>query len=819
MSRNQKIVASVVAAVVVVTAGVAYAISSGGNSAKQGEVIIFSKVQRRTLQDTVSLNGTLARKELRNVTAATQGLVNAVYSKNGTFSRSGNAMFAINGRRAIAEQGTVPFFRSLVPGDQGDDVVQLKQILAAAGDYPGPMDNVFTQQTQFALAQWQAQHHYPNSTPASPQSATVSLEQGTGYKLGAEDSAGLIIGPPPAQAAAFSSKPGVDATLAAFPSEVASPATPPPVLTIQSVNNDVAQGMPATFVIGASVAAGSAITVNVTSSGTAGTQDVVTPPTSVVLPGGMTTTTISVQTRVNNVVEADPNIILSLAAGSGYSVGSPSSAQTTITNSNVPSLQISGGTTISPGGSATLTIAANQAPLQNTQVGLTLSGSAVQGTDYNPINPVVVLSAGSTSASVTINTLNNNVIEPNKFIVASIAPSPTSYGVGSQGSAVITINGSGALPIVTLTSPTAYLQKGQPYQVTLGLSEATSSALTIGLSYSGSAVAGTDYTTPGGSIIVPAGQTSLQVAIPTVTNNVVEPDRVLTVSVAANSKYKIGTPSSASVTITSTVVPTLTISSNTSTVSEGGAASFTIAADQAPVKDTSVSFAVQGTAEPGQNYVPVAGTALLKAGQTQVTVVLQSIQNNITFQPTDMIVGQWPTRVGQVFVKAGAPVTPGAAILSLTEPNLSVTLQASAADRSKLRVGQPCTVQISGENNTGTGTITELDSTPTVVSSGTGQSSQVYEGRIEVSNLTGADGSEVSITVVDQEENNALTVPIAAVKQNGSGVSVVRVINLAEGGRVTEVPVTTGLTEGSYIQITKGLRVGETVVVQVNQPQ
>jgi len=71
----------------------------------------------------------------------------------------------------------------------------------------------------------------------------------------------------------------------------------------------------------------------------------------------------------------------------------------------------------------------------------------------------------------------------------------------------------------------------------------------------------------------------------------------------------------------------------------------------------------------------------------------------------------------------------------------------------------------------------------------------------------------------DQEENNALTVPIAAVKQNGSGVSVVRVINLAEGGRVTEVPVTTGLTEGSYIQITKGLRVGETVVVQVNQPQ
>ena len=38
-------------------------------------------------------------------------------------------MFALNGRDAIAEKGTVPFFRSLAPGDQGDDVVQLKQIL------------------------------------------------------------------------------------------------------------------------------------------------------------------------------------------------------------------------------------------------------------------------------------------------------------------------------------------------------------------------------------------------------------------------------------------------------------------------------------------------------------------------------------------------------------------------------------------------------------------------------------------------------------------------------------------------------------------
>ncbi|HMD46082.1 MAG TPA: Calx-beta domain-containing protein [Acidimicrobiales bacterium] len=814
MSRNRKIL---IAAVVVAVAagGAAVALVGRGSSSTKGEVIVFSQVQRRTLQDTVALNGTLARKQIRNITAATQGLMSAVYAKNGTFARAGQSMFAITGRDAIAENGAVPFFRPLAPGDQGDDVLQLKQILAAAGDDPGPMDNYFSQQTQFALAQWQAQHHYPNSTPATPESVTVSLEQGTGYKLGFQASAGLVIGPP-AGAATTSVSTGGHAGLGTL-TAVVRPMIPGPTLTIQSVNDTVVQGSPATFVITASQSSSSDITVNLTPGGTATSDDVVTPPTSAVLLAGTTSTSVTVQTRVNSAVEPDATIVLSIAAGSGYTVGSPGSAQTTIKNTNVPQVQISGATTISPGGSATLTVTANTAPLQDTQVDLAVSGSAVPGTDYVPVNPVVTLAAGSTSATVTVNSIDTSVIQPDKYVVVSITPSPTSYSVGPQGSAVVTISGRGVQPTLTLTSATTYLQKGQPYQVTIGLTEAISTPLTVNLTYGGTAIQGVDYTVPGGSIVVPAGQTSTRVAVPTVTSNTVTPDRLLTVSLAPSGSYQVGSPSSAAVVITSSVVPTLTISATSSTVPQGGAASFTITADQPPVKDTSVSFAVAGTAQPGQNYVPLAGTTTLKAGQTRVTVVLQSIQNNVTFEPTDMIVGEWPTRVGQVYLKAGAPVAPGEAVLALTEPVLSVTLQASAADRSKLAVGQRCTVQISGATTSGVGVITELDATPTVVSSGTGQSSQVYEGKIEVSNLDGADGSEVSITVVDQQVNDALTVPIAAVKQNGSGVDVVRVINLADGGRVTEVPVTTGLTEGSYIQITHGLREGQLVIAQVNQ--
>jgi len=812
MTRKQKTIGIAIAVAVLAAAGISYAVASAGGSSGGKQVVVLSTVQRRTLQGTVNLTGTLARKETTKVNAATQGLMSDVSVKDGTVTKTGNVMFSLNGRDAIAESGTVPFFRALVPGDSGADVVQLKQILNAAGDYAGPTTNLYTEQTQFALAQWQAQQNYPNSSPATPESVSVSLQQGPGYQLGDQDTAGLIIGPPSTQAAALTRTPRGTAQ----PTVVLAD-DPVPTLTIASVADQVTAGQSADFVVSASTTSTSAITVNLTPGGTAGPDNVISPATTVTLPAGALQASVPVQTRATTTVQPNTTISMSLASGTGYSVGTPSSAQTTIANGAVPTLQIIGGTNVSPGGAVTLTVTANQAPLQNTQVALSFGGNASPGTDYMVPNPVVTLAAGATSATVSLTTEQTSTIKPNDYIVVSISPNPSQYTVGTSGSTVVTINGTLTQPTVTLTSATTYLQKGEPYPVSIGLSQALTQPLTINLSYGGTAQQGLDYTPPAGVLTIPAGQTALSVQIPTVTDNVVEPNRVLTVSLTPSSSYQVGSPSSASVTITSQVVPKLSIAAATGNVAQGGAAAFVITSTQAPAQDTSVNFAVEGTAQPGQNYVPLTGTALLKAGQTSVTVTIPSLQRNITLEPTDMIVGSWPTRVGTVYVKAGQPVTVGTPILSLTEPDLTVTLDSSASNRTQLTVGQDCTVQIDGESSSVSGTITELDSTPTVVAATAGQpSSQVYEGTIEAPGLDGADGSAVSITVVTEQKSDALTVPIAAVKQNGTGQDVVRVVDLAHGGRIVEVPVTTGLTEGSYIEIKSGLRAGQTVVVELD---
>ena len=84
MVGNKKVWAGILILVLVVAgAGVGYAKWGGSDSGKKKDLIILSDVERRTLQDTVTLTGTLARQELRKVTSVAQGRVSGVYACSG----------------------------------------------------------------------------------------------------------------------------------------------------------------------------------------------------------------------------------------------------------------------------------------------------------------------------------------------------------------------------------------------------------------------------------------------------------------------------------------------------------------------------------------------------------------------------------------------------------------------------------------------------------------------------------------------------------------------------------------------------------------
>src|SRR5205823_5903092 len=146
-------------------------------------------------------------------------------------------------------------------------------------------DQTYTLQTRFALAQWQAAHGYPAATPATTQTVNVALQQGTGYKLGTETSAGLTIGPPP-----------IINPAAALPFTDVTP-TAVPTLTIVPTSSVVNKPSPAGFVVSASATSATPISFTVSLGGTATSNDVIAPTGSFTLPANALSTTIQILTR------------------------------------------------------------------------------------------------------------------------------------------------------------------------------------------------------------------------------------------------------------------------------------------------------------------------------------------------------------------------------------------------------------------------------------------------------------------------------------------------------------------------------------------
>jgi multidrug efflux pump subunit AcrA (membrane-fusion protein) len=814
-SRRWTSIGAGLAAFIAVLGGVA--VYAAGDEGEGGggprPLIITAEVEMRTLIDDVTLRGTVGRVESRQVSSVDGGRISTVQTEDGALVEAGQSILSIDGRDAVAVPGTFPFYRPLEVGSEGNDVLQLETILLGAGYSPGTVDTSFTETTLSALAQWQAAHGYPNTAPEKDETFTISLSPGSGYSVG-DESAGAVVIAQGVEPAAAEGETTVAAAGAASPAKQDITITFP-VISVESLDGEVAEGGTARFRITSSQPDHDEWKIDLVIGGTAASDDFVAPAGKVTLPRNQQTIDVAIPIRQDDLVEPDENLTVTAVDQTGFNVGSAGSVW--ILSDDVPELRLSGGGDVAEGVTSIVTIIADQTPIHDTQVSLSVGGDATSGDDFRTIDPVIVLPAGQTRVEVPIVTLVDETLEDPEQVILSLTAGSTQYRVGRTATAVTTIDsvsGPEGLPVITLRPTSTHVGEGQPIPVNLSLSRAVADDIIISLVYGGDAGLGSDYTPVAGRVTVPQGQTSLALSVPTVQDDVVEADRTLTITLGTSALYRIGTPDSGTVTIESDDVPEIRVEGGVSGVAEGGGAGFTLVADQAPVEDISISYQVMGSATPGEDFNALTGIVILPAGQTSIVVPLTTLRDDVMFEPDDMIAGEWPIRIGQILVEEGDLVAPGAPLLSLTETDLTVTLRASASDRTKLEPGQTVTVKLSGGSESAEGTISELDETATVEEA-TGE--QYYEGKVDVAELAAADGSAVTIEVVLDRRDDAVTVPIAAVLQDGAGNDIVRIIDLSTGA-VTEVPVTTGISEGSYIQVEGDLQDGDVVVVQVDRP-
>lgn len=478
------------------------------------------------------------------------------------------------------------------------------------------------------------------------------------------------------------------------------------------------------------------------------------------------------------------------------------------------------------GDTACWTLTADVAPSRDTVVPLQIQGDATgansaRNGDYETLETSVTIPAGQTSLQFCTDIFDDRIVEEDEDITVVIQVqfgNDPNFVVGPTDRATATIvDDDTGTPVITISADSAKVNEGQGATFRLRSTLELNRGIDIFVRLGGSMTVEDDYRPLANDYVtLPAGQTETTFTITPRTDDSVEPDEILTATIIPDpdidpQPYQIGYPSQAAITVESGDVPELNISGG-GPVREGGTATFVITANQPMVEDTTINFQVGGSATAGVDYQVLSGVVLMRAGASSITISVRTFSDDVIFIPSDMIVANWPSRVGTVNVDAGEFVLQGSPVLDLTEPRISVKLKLSGTERAKVELGMPTQLQLEAGGTQYPGIITQLDDTATVAQDKT----ETYEGTVEATGkLPDVDGASVSIDITLAERKNVIAVPIAAVLKSGTG-DYVRIVN--DKGRLERRSITLGLAQDEYVEVTKGLKGDELVVVSVTNP-
>jgi Ca2+-binding RTX toxin-like protein len=283
-----------------------------------------------------------------------------------------------------------------------------------------------------------------------------------------------------------------------------------------------------------------------------------TPLTKTVTIGANSATaTVTVTPTGDTTVEADETVALSLAAGTGYALGTTTPVVGTITNDDLPVVTLAvAPASVTEDGVADLIYTFTRSGLTTNAltVNYTLGGTATNGTDYATIGTSVTFAAGSATATVTVNPTTDTTAEADETVALTLAAG-AAYTVGTATAVVGTITNDD-LPVVTLAvaAPAAVAEDGATnLAYTFTRTGPTTNALTVNVGFGGSANFGTDYTALGSvgtTIIFAAGASTAQLAIDPIADTVIEPNETVLISLLAGAGYTVGTATEVVGTIT-----------------------------------------------------------------------------------------------------------------------------------------------------------------------------------------------------------------------------------------------------------------------------
>ena len=299
----------------------------------------------------------------------------------------------------------------------------------------------------------------------------------------------------------------------------------------------------------------SALNVKYGISGTAIASDYTgaTPGTgkTITFAAGSATATLTIDPTADSTIEANETVALTLAAGTGYTIGTTAAVTGTITNDDFPVITIAvAPATVTEDGTTNLvyTFSRTGPTTSDLIVNYGITGTA-DTSDYIGATPgagkTITFAAGSATANLTISPTADTTIEANETVALALAAG-TGYSIGTTAAVTGTITNDDFSVITLAVAPATVTEDGTTNLVyTFSRTGPTSSALSVKYTVGGTATLGTDYTgiasTPATKTVsFAAGSATATVTVDPKADTTIEANETVALTLAAGVGYTVG---------------------------------------------------------------------------------------------------------------------------------------------------------------------------------------------------------------------------------------------------------------------------------------
>ena len=325
--------------------------------------------------------------------------------------------------------------------------------------------------------------------------------------------------------------------------------------------------------------------------------DYATIPSQVTIPAGSDFTTVVVTPIDDGIGEPAQTVRLYLRAASTYTIGAAGDATVTITdNADVPYVTVSTTNSAKESGtSGSFKITTQGTGSGNITVNYTLSGTAVNGTDFTTL-PGTLSIAKNTTASISVVPIQDTESEGYESVTLTLTPN-AAYGLAIDNSATLNIEDDEVPQVnVSTTDDTFSENDANTALFFVSRTGSTTAALTVNYTMSGTATSGADYTAPSGTVTIPAAATGAYVNIAILGDALLEGTETITLNVTPDATFSAGIGSATYyLDDAETLTLGLRYNPNTATVSEGvGAATATITLSGASANTVTVQTVLNG---------------------------------------------------------------------------------------------------------------------------------------------------------------------------------------------------------------------------------